>query len=807
MEKKIWIDEEEEETEEESGLVDLVDDEGSDLLVLLEGIGSEELDASQAEHGDNLAEYMSDSDLNLLSHDLIQKYDEDLSSRSEWEERYQDGIKLLGIKPEEKNEPWPNACGVFHPVLMETIIGFQSNAMIELVPASGPAKFKCIGQETSEKLKLGVRVSNELNYQLMERMKEWRQETEQLLFRLPTAGTCLKKVYFDPLKKRPTSKMVPADDFVVQFGVSDLETAPRFCHRERMFVSDVKKLQMDGFYRDCDLETSPLSDEQSIADEAEGELIGLSPSGVENDAMEILEFHCDHVFDELEDSDGRPVPYIITIEKSSMKVLAIRRNWEEGDPEYTKKEYFVPYHYMPGFGFYSFGVLHVVGGAADACTSLLRQLTDAGTLSNVPSGFKTNSFRVLGNDTPIKPGEFRDVDLGGAKITDGLLPLPYKEPSAVGFQLLQHMVDETRRVASVAEMKLGDAGAQAPVGTTLALLERSMRVMSAVHARLHASLKRELKLIAKLIKDNMGPEYDYDKELGFNRSIDFGGPVDIIPVSDPNSSTQAQRVIVYQAAIQIAAQAPQVYDQPRLHRGMLHVLGIPDAEKIVPLPEDMTPVDPVSENMQIIMMKPVKAFIQQDHEAHLRVHMAAMQDPKMQASIGQSPQAAAIQAAAYAHIQEHLAYAYRRDIERKMGMMLPPPMESIPDDTEALIANLAAEAAEMLIRDHAAEAQAAMMAQQAQDPETALKIEELKIKAGQVQLQGEKLKQTERIQDKTLKFKEKELAVKTKIKDEELKHDLDKTMAVEAIRGGIQREANQNRLANSQTTKRKKSSS
>jgi len=706
----------------------------------------------------NLAEALSEHTMLVLASNLLTKIDEDIQSRDEWSRRYRDGLDLLGINPEPKNEPWPNCSNVVHPVLAETAVAFQANAVMELCPPSGPAMFKAIGQETALKMQVGRRVAAELNFQLMERMTEWRMETERLLFRLPLSGTVLKKVTFDPIRKRPSSKMVTADDFIIQYGASDLETCPRYTHREHIFKSTLETLISVGFYRDVDLQPSQIFDTDT--DDAEDDIIGVS-APIDDDRFEIYEVHADLKIDGVDEEIDRHLPYIITIETGSQKVLAIRRNWREDDPLYIKRIHFVDYSYLPGLGWYAFGVMHLVGGGADAATALLRQLIDAGTLSNVPSGFKTTGFRVKGDETPVMPGEFRDVDVPSGKLVDALLPLPYRAPSEVSFALLQNIVEEARRVASVADMKIADASANTPVGTTLALLERSLRVMSAVHARLHQSMKKELGLIKALIRDYMPPSYEYDQELQYNRSEDFGGSVDIIPVSDPNSSTQAQRVIVYQAAVNIAAQTPQVYDLPRLHRGMLEVLNIANADKIVPLPDDLEPTDPVSEGMAILTGKPVRAFIEQDHEAHLRVHMAALQDPKLQAMVGQSPMAQAIMGAAHAHIQEHMAFAYRREIERKMGVALPPPGDPLPSDTETLIANLAAAASEQLLQDHIAEAQAALQAQQQADPATQLE-------ANAQRIQEEAHKDKREIAEKTLAFKDKELAAKMKMHDEEL---------------------------------------
>ena len=708
----------------------------------------------------NLAEGMSETDLMSLAHELVQKVEDDLIGRREWEERYVEGLAMLGINPPEKNEPWVGACNAVHPVVAETAVAFQANAIMELVPATGPAKYKLIGEETEAKIKTGKRVANELNYQLMEKMPEWRMDTERLLFRLPLTGVALKKVTFDPLRGRSSSRLIPGEDFIIQYGASDLDTCPRYTHRDVISRSRIDALVSIGFYRDVDFGPDNGSIVSDVTEEAEDDLMGVD-APIVDERVQVYEIHADLEIPDVDEDAGRPLPYIVTIETYQNKVLAIRRNWDEEDPLKLKKVHFVDYHYMPGLGWYGFGIIHLIGSPAEAATGLLRQLVDAGTLSNIPSGFKTTGFRVKGDDTPVQPGEFRDVDIPSGKLADALMPLPYREPSATSFQLLGNIVDEIRRVASVADMKIGDMSQNAPVGTVLALLERSLRVMSAVHARLHHSLKRELSLISCVIRDFMPPQYEYDQELQFDRSADFGGQVDVIPVSDPNSSTQSMRVIVYQAAVNIAAQTPQVYDMPRLHRGMLEVLGIQNADKIVPLPEDMKPVDPVSEGMAILTGKPVKAFIEQDHEAHLRVHMAALQDPKLQQIVGQSPQAQAIMAAAHAHIQEHVAFAYRREIERKMGVPLPTPNEPLPTDTETLIANLAAEASEQLILDHVAEAQAAIKAQQMADPT-------LQLQANEQRIAEEDSKRDAQIEMEKLAFKERERKDKLKMHEENL---------------------------------------
>lgn len=755
---QVPFDEEEEDLQDE--LIMMPDDEDDEAGGLLVVFGAEEGPfVEDLEFSDNLATALSEHALTTLANDLVERIDDDLSGREDWERRYRDGLKLLGINPEPKADPWPGAANAVHPVLIETAVGFQANAIMELVPSKGPAKFKVIGEETSEKLKTGNRVATELNYQLMDKMPEWRTDMERLLFRLPISGVVLKKTTFDTLRQRPSSRMVPGEDFIIQYGASDLDTCPRYTHRDRIPRTRMEALMLSGFYREIDIDTTTQINSEETT-EAEDDIIGVSQPTTD-ERVEVYEVHADLRIPGVDEEINRPLPYIVTIETSQNKVLSIRRNWTEGDPLYTKLVHFVDYQYMPGFGWYGFGIIHLVGSAADAVTAILRQLIDAGTLANIPSGFKTTGFRVKGDETPVQPGEFRDVDVPSGKLSDALLPLPYKEPSSTSFQLMADLVGEIRRVASVADMKIGDTSQQTPVGTTLALLERSLRVMSAVHARCHASLKRELKLIGGIIEAFMPPQYEYDQDLQYDRSADFGGPVDIVPVSDPNSATQAQRIIVYQAAINIAIQSPQVYDMPRLHRGMLEVLGIPGADKIVPLPEDMQPTDPVSENMAILMSKPTRAFIEQDHEAHIRVHMAALQDPKMQQIVGQSPQAQSIMAAAHAHIQEHVAYAYRRALERKMGVPLPPPNEPLPTDTENLIAHLAAEASEQLILDHAAEAEAALKAQQMADPT-------IQLEANEQRIAEEDSKRDFEIEDRKIKQKDRELIAKVKMHNDTL---------------------------------------
>lgn len=741
-----------------SALVNLIDDEDPSSP-------PEDLDLSLVPHTENLAEYLSETTLRQISSDLIHAFEVDLNSRSEWEDRYEKGIELLGINPEERQQPWPQSCGVYHPIMMESVVSFVSNAIMELAPAAGPAECTIIGEETEDKLRLAQRVKRELNYQITHVMTEFRAEMEAALFRLPISGSVFKKTYIDPLLGRQTSKMVPADDFIVQVGVSDIHTAPRFCHRDRIFPTDLRRLQKAGYYRDIKiLSSTPIS---TKAEEAEDETIGIERGGPEDDRHTILEFHVD--MDEYGlDVDGVVAPYIITIEQDSGHVLSIRRNWSELDPLRKKITYFTHYQYMPGFGVYGLGLPHLIGGPAEAATSLLRQLVDSGTLSNVPSGFKAKSFRVVGNSTPLAPGEFRDVDIPGGSIRDHLMPLDFKEPSQTLFLLLQNLIDEARRIVSTTDMKLPAGGSEAPVGTTLALLERSLRVMSAVHARLHHALSQELQIIFGLIRDYLPPQYEYDPELNYSRAEDFGGPIRVAPVSDPAATMQAQRLVLYQMVIQMAQNAPEVYSMPHLHRQALEVLGFPNADKIVKLPEEPVPTDPVSENMNILNGTPVKAFLEQDHEAHIQVHMALVQDPTIQAMVGQSANAAKIMGAMDEHIREHMAFAYRARIQQALGIPLPPPGVSLPPEIDRAVSQMAAEAASKVLQ----ESQAMERAKQAQaaenDPLTQLQKEELAYK--ERDSQRDTMVEMERLRDRAVERAHKEKLKKMDLASQEIRH-------------------------------------
>ena len=703
-----------------------IETEDGGVIVDFEGDVTEDLVGP--DHNSNLAEFLEDGDLEKMAADLIDDFESDRTSRNEWSRSYIKGLDLLGMKIEERSQPWQGASGVFHPLLTEAVVRFQAQAMGEIFPPSGPVRTKIVGKNTKEKTAQSQRVEDEMNYLLTEDMTEYRDEMEQMLFRLPLAGSAFKKVYYDPIMERPCSMFVPAEDFVVSYGASDLMSCPRYTHIMKKTENEIKELMVNGFYRDVEL-TDPQQDESEIQEKYD-EMDGAEHVYEDDERYTILEMHVDIDMPEpFQDSDGLARPYVITIDKSSRAILSIRKNWYETDPKKTKRQHFIHYKYLPSLGFYGTGLIHLIGGLAKSATSILRQLIDAGTLSNLPAGLKARGLRIKGDDSPLMPGEFRDVDVPGGAIRDSITFIPYKEPSSVLYQLLGNIVEEGRRIGSVADVQVGNMNPQAPVGTTLALLERSMKVMSGVQARLHASLKKELRILAKCIHDFMPPEYAYETEEGsFSRTEDFDGRVDVIPVSDPNASTMAQRVTQYQAALQLAQQAPQLYDMGKLHRQMLEVLGIKDAAEIIKLPDDIKPNDPVTENMAIMKQEPVKAFKYQDHEAHIAVHTAAAQDPKIQQIIGQSPFASAIQNALAAHITEHVAFQYRKEIEKQLGVEMPDEDKPLPEDVEEELSKLTAEAAAKVLKKGQAEmAQAEAMKKQ-QDPLTIIQQRELALK-------------------------------------------------------------------------------
>jgi len=712
---------------------------GVDGMPLVEFEKGEEAEDFNA----NLADDMDEGQLTELAGDLLGDVQSDVDSRKDWMQTYVDGLELLGMKIEDRTEPWPGACGIIHPLLSEALVKFQSETIMETFPAMGPVKTQIIGKETPEKKEASVRVRDDMNYQLTERMVEYRPEHERMLWGLGLAGNAFKKVYYDPSLERQVSIFVPAEDIIVPYGASSLETAERVTHVMRKTKNELKKLMVAGFYKDID-----LPEPQSSLDEVEkkiAEKMGFQATS--DDRYKILEIHADLVIEDDKyadvDEDGEPteiaLPYVITIDKDTQEILAIRRNWNPDDDLRTKRQHFVHYGYIPAFGFYHFGLIHLIGSFAKSGTSILRQLVDAGTLSNLPGGFKTRGLRVKGDDTPISPAEFRDVDVPSGTIKDNIMTLPYKEPSQVLSGLLNQIIDDGRRFAAIADLKVSDMSSQSPVGTTLAILERMLKVMSAVQARIHYSMKQEFKLLKIIIRDYTPEDYSYEPVEG-TRSVkqsDYD-QVDVIPVSDPNAATMSQKVVQYQAVMQLAQQSPQIYDLPMLHRQMLEVLGIKNAEKLIPMPEDQKPRDPISENMAVLNGKPVKAFIYQDHEAHIAVHMMAMQDPKIAQLIGQNPMAGQIQAAAMAHIQEHVAFQYRKEIEEQIGTELPPPDQDLPEEYELAISRLAARGAAKLLQKDQAEAAQQQAAAEAQNPLTQIQMQELQIKQAEVQRKAQK---------------------------------------------------------------------
>ena len=679
---------------------------------------------------ENLAEVIDEGEIDSLAGDLLGDIKQDIESRKDWEEAYKNGLTLLGLKYEERTEPWDGACGVFHPMITEAVVRFQSETIMETFPAQGPVKTQLIGKDTPEKEKAARRIQNNMNYELTERMTEFRPEHERMLWNLPATGSAFKKVYYDPSLQRQVSLFVPAEDIILPYGASNLDTCERVTHRMKKTENEIKKLMAAGFYRDIDLPDPPkqINDLQKKKDEETGF------SAINDNRYEIYESHVSLNIPGYEDEDGIALPYVVTVLSHTGDVLAIRRNYYEDDETKAKRNHFVHYQYIPGFGAYGFGLFHLIGGYAKSATSIMRQLVDAGTLANLPGGLKARGLRIKGDDTPISPGEWRDVDVGSGSIRDNIMPLPYKEPSSVLAALLDKIVEEGRRFAATADMKISDMSAQAPVGTTLALLERMLKVMSAVQARVHYSFKQELKLLAAIIRDYTDEEYSYDVE-GADRSVkksDYDH-VDIIPVSDPNAATLSQRVVQYQAVIQLAQQAPQVYDIPLLHRQMLEVLGIKNAAKLVPLPDDETPKDPLTENMNILKMKPVKAFMYQDHQAHITAHTSMLQDPQMAQMIGQNPQAQMLMAAAQAHIAEHLAYAYRRQVQDAVGVPLPHPDEKLPEEAEVELSRMVAEGSQLVLAQSQAQAAQQQAQQQAQDPVMQLEQQKVAIQQSEVQ--------------------------------------------------------------------------
>jgi len=723
----------------------------------------------------NIAEEMDEDELSKLADDIVDMVETDLSSRKDWADAYVKGLDVLGFKYEERTEPWEGACGVYSTVLAEAAIRFQAETMSETFPAAGPVKTKLLGEETKEKDEAASRVKSDMNYELTENMVEYRPEHERLLYSLGLAGSAFKKVYYDPNIGRQVALYIPAEDVIVPYGASHVETAERVTHVMRKTKNELKKLQANTFYRDVDL-GEPQAYHTDI-EERKAEEGGYSLNN--DDRYSIYEVHADIVIEGVDDSDDDIAkPYVITIERGSNEVLSIRRNWNPDDELKLKRQHFVHYVYVPGFGFYGLGLIHIIGGYARAGTSLIRQLVDAGTLSNLPGGLKSRGLRIKGDDTPIEPGEFKDVDVPSGSIRDNIMPLPYKEPSQTLLALLNQITTEGRRLGAISDMNISDMSANAPVGTTLALLERTLKPMAAVQARVHYAMKQEFKLLKTLLAEYAPAEYSYQPARGEvgARQADYM-LVEVIPVSDPNSSTMAQRVVQYQAVLQMSQSAPQIYDLPQLHRQMIEVLGVKNADKLIPIKEDMKPADPVSENMNALVGKPMRAFIYQDHDAHIQTHTAFMQDPAVAQMIGQNPQASQIMASLQAHIAEHLGFNYRKQMEERLGAPLPPPNEELDQDVEVQLARAVAEAGKQLTQAHQQQAAQQQAQQKAQDPVVQMQQAELQLKQAEVQRKTKK-------DSADIKLRQAELQLKAAKDKEQLRIDKAE-IAIDAKKEGV----------------------
>ena len=788
--------------------------------------GGMEIEIEKEEEGPdafdaNLADYIDDSELQGLGSELIADFTADQDSRKDWVDSYVKGLKLLGLKSEDRTEPWSGACGVFHPMLTEAVVRFQSEAIVETFPAMGPVKTQIVGAIDKMKEEAAARVREDMNYKLTEEMVEYRPEHEKMLFSLPLAGSAFKKVYYDPALGRQVAMFIPAEDMIVPYGAASLETAGRVTHVMRKTPNEVRKLQVAGFYRDVD-----LGEPQNMLDDIEKEKEREQGyTGNMDDRFRLLEMHVELDLPGYEDvdEDGEPtgiaLPYVVTIEKGTGIILAIRRNWYEDDVLKLKRNHFVHYVYVPGFGFYGFGFIHLIGGYAKAATSIMRQLVDAGTLSNLPGGMKSKGLRIKGDDTPISPGEFRDVDVASGTIRDNILPLPYKEPSQTLFTLLQMIIQEGRSFASAGDINVSDMSTQAPVGTTLAILERTLKISTAVQARLHYAMRIEFKLLKSIIADYTPAEYDYQPMEGTRavKRSDYDH-VDIIPVSDPNAATMAQKIVQYQAVIQLAQQAPQLYDLPLLHRQMIEVLGVKNAAKLVPTEDDQTPVDPVTENQNILKGKPVKAFIEQDHEAHIAVHMAAVQDPKLQQMMQGNPMADAIMSAGMAHINEHLGFQYRKDIEKTLGVTLPTEEQNknMPPEIAAQVAQMSAQAAQRLLMQNQQGAAQEQAQQAAQDPVVQMQMQELQLKQQEIQRKMQKDMVDAQLKQQQLQVEQARIATQEKIagmqvgaKATHARNELESRMQAEGVKLGIQaakdrRESNRQQQPAAQRPKEKK---
>jgi len=722
-----------------------------DLMEIVAGDKSDDFDA-------NLADEMDEGELQKVASDLVELVDSDISGRKEWVEMYVKGLDVLGMKYEERTEPWLGACGVFSTVLTEAAVRFQSETIIETFPAQGPVKTEIIGAIDRLKEEAAERVREDMNFQLTEVMSEYRPEHEKMLYSLGLAGSAFKKVYYDPSLSRQIAVFIPAEDIIIPYGASSLKTSDRVTHIMRKTKNDMKKLQVAGFYRDVELGEPQVIHTDIEKKKAEDQGFTLT----DDDRYQILEIHVDYDLPGYEDEDEIALPYVVTIDRGTNKVLAIRRNWNPDDKRKLKRDHFVQYTYIPGFGAYGLGLIHLIGGYARAGTSIMRQLVDAGTLANLPGGLKARGLRIKGDDTPINPGEFRDVDVPSGAVKDNIMMLPYKEPSQVLLLLLNQITDEGKRLGSIADMNISDMSANAPVGTTLALLERQLKTMSAVQARVHYSMKQEFKLLRDIIRDYTPDQYGFDPSSGdrMAKQEDYD-MVDVIPVSDPNSATMAQRIMQYQAVMQLAQQAPQIYDLPILHRQMIEVLGVKNAEKLVPTDDDMTPRDPVSENMAFLNGKPTKAFIYQDHDAHIAVHTSMMQDPLIMAQVGQNPQAQKMMAEIQAHLSEHLAFAYRKKVEEQLGVPLPPPDEPLPEDAEVMLSRLVAQGAQQVLAASKGQAANQQAQQMQQDPVMQLQQAELQIKKQEADTKALKVKGDLQLKAEELSLKARESAAKT----------------------------------------------
>jgi len=775
-----------------------VEEESEAELDLDELLGIPKIDEEDkdSEFFENLAERMSDSVLSTLASDLLEDFEGDLSSRKDWLQTYIDGLELLGLKIEKRTEPWSGACGVFHPLMSEALVKFQSETIMETFPAGGPVKAKIIGKETPAKKRAAQNVTEDMNFQLTEVMTEYRPEHERLLWGLGLAGNAFKKIYYDSALERQVALYVPAEDLVVPYGASNLETAERITHVMRKSKNEIRKLQVAGFYRDVDL-GEPRKGDLDEVEKKIAENMGFSATS--DDRFKILEMHVDLNLADYEESDeeakdeeqdGVALPYVVTIEKTTETILSIYRNWAPDDEKKQKREHFVHYPYIPGFGFYAFGLVHLLGSFAKSGTSLIRQLVDAGTLSNLPGGFKTRGMRIKGDDTPISPGEFRDVDVASGTIKDNIMTLPYKEPSQTLYQLLGTIVEEGRKFASTSDLKVSDMSSQSPVGTTLAILERTLKVMTSVQARIHYAMKREFRLLSSLIRDFTPKMYDYEPSEGGRKAKqgDYD-MVEVIPVSDPNSSTMAQKVVQYQAVMQLAQSSPQMYDMQELHRQMLEALGVKNIGKVLPNKDEAKPEDPVSENMNVLRGKPVKAFMYQDHEAHIQTHMAFSQDPKLQELMQQNPNAQTMMAAGAAHIAEHIAFLYRKQIEEQLGVALPPEDQQLPEEVEVSLSRLVAQASSQLQQKNQAEAAQEQQAQEEQDPLNIIQREELNLRKQELEIKAQKEMATIELDKAKFELEKAKLIVEAGKTEEESRRkdkDLEVKQLIEGAKMGMQ---------------------